>query len=50
MKILVIGGLDYLGSHIVTVLAPEHEVIVADDLKFTKSSEKIITRLRTITE
>lgn len=48
MKILVVGGLGYLGSHIVTALALDHEVVICDEISSTH--EKVVARLRTIAE
>ena len=48
MKIIVTGGLGYIGSHVVILLLEqEHEVVVVDNL--SNSSLTVLDRIQEIT-
>ena len=49
MKILVTGGLGYIGSHVVVELIKEnHEIIILDNL--INSSVSVLDQIETITK
>jgi UDP-glucose 4-epimerase len=47
MKILVTGGLGYIGSHTITSLAVDHEIVILDNN--CNSSPNVLRRLEDIT-
>jgi nucleoside-diphosphate-sugar epimerase len=48
MKILVTGGLGFIGSHVITVLSPTHDIVIIDNEQ--NACDKVLPRLTSITE
>ena len=47
MRILVTGGLGYIGSHTVSLLAANHEIVILDNA--ANASPKVLDRLTELT-